>query len=78
VHGPAAGLTRPMLELKGVAKLRLRPGEQGIARMTLAAEDLAAAGPDLSPRLQPGTYDLLVGRTAERKALHATPLRVLA
>jgi beta-glucosidase len=77
-HGPSAGLTRPMLELKGVAKLGLRPGEQGIARMTFAADDLAAAGPDLAPRLQPGAYELLVGRTAERKALLATQVRVVA
>jgi beta-glucosidase len=78
VHGPAAGPARPMLELKGVAKLWLRPGERAIARMTLAADDLAAAGPDLSPRLQPGAYELLVGRTAERKALRAAQVRVLA
>jgi beta-glucosidase len=72
-----ASISRPVLELKGLAKIALAPAEEGTARFTLAAEDLAFPGPDLALRLEPGTIELLVGRTAERGTALATSLRLL-
>src|SRR5262249_9624023 len=41
--------TRPLLELKGYAKLRLGPGEAGLVKLALPAAELRYLGPDLQP-----------------------------
>jgi beta-glucosidase len=77
VHDPLASVARPMLELKGMAKITLAPAEAGTVRFTLAAEDLAFVGPDLTPLLEPGAIELLVGRTADQGAALRTSIQLL-
>jgi beta-glucosidase len=77
VRDPVASVARPLLELKGMAKIALEPRRGGIARFTLAAEDLTFLGPDLMPRLEPGVVELYVGRTAEREKLLKASVRLL-
>ena len=72
-----AGVARPVLELKGMARIALAPAGRGTVRFTPAAEDLGFVGPDLAPRLEPGTFELSVGPTADRKTLLTTGVRVL-
>jgi beta-glucosidase len=72
-----ASVARPLLELKGMAKIVLAPQEAGVVRFTLAAADLAFLGPDLRPRLEPGEIELLVGRTAEKGTALTTTIRLL-
>lgn len=69
VHDPVASLARPVLELKGMAKAHLEPGERKTARMTLSTDDLAFLGHDLKPVLEAGEIHLLVGPTADRADL---------
>jgi beta-glucosidase len=78
IHDPVATIARPLLELKGMAKITLAPGERGRVTFRLAAADLAYPGPDLTPRLDPGPIELLVGRSAARQDLLATTIRVTA
>jgi beta-glucosidase len=78
VRDPVASLARPLLELKGMAKIALEPRRGGIVRFTLAADDLAFVGPDLTPRLEPGAFELLVGRSAAHAQLLRTSVRLLA
>jgi beta-glucosidase len=78
VRDPAASLARPLLELKGMAKIVLEPRRGGTVRFPLAAEDLAFLGPDLTPRLEPGVFELLVGRSAAHAKLLRTSVRLLA
>ena len=78
VRDPVASVARPLLELKGMAKIVLEPQRGGIVRFTLAAEDLAFLGPDLAPRLEPGMIELLVGRSAAHAQLLRTSVRLLA
>ena len=47
-HDKVASVTRPLLELKGVGKVRLRPGETRTVRITVPASDLRFLG--LGPR----------------------------
>src|SRR5919106_2836775 len=77
VRDLVASVARPLLELKGMAKIALEPQETGTVRFALAADDLAFLGPDLTPRLEPGTIELLVGRTAERATALTTTIRLL-
>ena len=69
VRDPVASVSRPVLELKGMAKIALAAGERGTVRMTLAADDLSFVGNDIAPRLEPGLFELFVGPSAAREGL---------
>ena len=62
-------VTRPLLELKGYAKLRLRPGEAGSVTLELPAAELGYLGPDLQPLFEAGEVEILVGPSAEQTGL---------
>jgi beta-glucosidase len=78
VRDPVASLARPLLELKGMAKIALEPQASGAFNFTLAAEDLTFLGPDLVPRPETGEFELYVGRTADRKTSLKASVRLLA
>ncbi len=69
IRDVVASVARPSLELKGFQKIALGAGERGRVRFRLAAEDLRFLGRDLEPRLEPGAFDIHVGRSAARGAL---------
>jgi beta-glucosidase len=77
-HDPVASVARPVLELKGMGKIALAPGQRGTARIRLGSEALAYPGPDLVPTCEPGTFEILVGPSAERAKLLRTSIRVEA
>jgi len=62
-------VTRPLLELKGYAKLRLAPGETGSVKLELPAAELRYPGPDLQPLFEAGEVDILVGPSADASGL---------
>jgi beta-glucosidase len=78
VRDPVASVARPLLELKGMAKVALEPRRGDVVRFTLKADDLAFLGADLTPRLEPGVFELLVGRSAAHAKLLRTSVRLLA
>ncbi|MGH6885521.1 MAG: glycoside hydrolase family 3 C-terminal domain-containing protein, partial [Geminicoccales bacterium] len=78
VHDPVATVARPVLELKGFRKIMLRPEARGTVRFDLAVDDLAFLDSRLSPRLEPGLFEILVGMRAERSSLLRTSIRLLS
>jgi beta-glucosidase len=78
VHDKVATVARPLLELKGLAKIALTAGKRGVVRLTLATDDLAFLGSELSSRLEPGVFEILVGSNASRNALLRTEIRLLS
>jgi len=62
-------VTLPLLELKGYAKLRLRPGEVGVVKLVLPSAELRYIGPDLEPLFEAGEVEILVGPNAEQTGL---------
>ena len=62
-------VTRPLLELKGFAKLRLKPGEESRVELALPASELRYLGPDLEPLFDEGEVEILVGPSAEPSGL---------
>lgn len=56
-HDRLASVARPLLELHGVGKISLGPGESGIVTLTLAVSELRFLGPDLKPRFEPGEVE---------------------
>lgn len=77
LRDPVASVSRPLLELKGMAKLALAPGARGTARFTLSPRDFAFLGSDLSPRTEPGEFELHVGAAADVAALQMLRVRLV-
>ncbi|MBA3596834.1 MAG: glycoside hydrolase family 3 C-terminal domain-containing protein [Methylibium sp.] len=69
VRAKVSRVTRPLLELKGYAKLRLRPGEAGSVKLELPASELRYLGPDLQPLFEAGEIEICVGPSAEPAGL---------
>jgi beta-glucosidase len=75
-HDKIASVARPLLELKGFAKITLRPGEAGTVKLSLRAADLRFLGRDLEPVFEPGEVEILVGPSADRSQLLSTTIRL--
>ncbi len=75
-HDKVASVARPLLELKGFAKISLAPGEAGTVSLTLNAWDLRFLGLDLEPVYEPGEVEVLVGPCADRTQLLAANVRL--
>jgi beta-glucosidase len=70
-HDKLASVARPVLELKGFAKIRLEPGQSGTVRLSLAGSDLHFFGLNLELVFEPGEVEVLVGPSADRSKLLA-------
>ncbi|MGO9483035.1 MAG: glycoside hydrolase family 3 N-terminal domain-containing protein [Rhodomicrobium sp.] len=79
IHDVTASVARPLLELRGLAKIKLDPGQKGTVRFELAAGDLAFPDEDGAPQLEAGAFEILVGPSADRCRLlcHAISLSLL-
>jgi beta-glucosidase len=76
-HTKLAPVTRPLLELKGFAKIPLQPGETGTVTLLLPARELRFLGANLEPMFQPGEVEVLVGPCAQRAKLLIGTLRLI-
>jgi beta-glucosidase len=65
VRDPIASVSRPVLELKGVRKVTLEPGQEGSVKWQLPVSALAFVGADLSLVLEPGRFGIHVGQSAD-------------
>lgn len=74
---PLACVARPLLELKGFGKIRLRPHAAGTVKMRLAAADLKFLGLNLQPVFEPGDVQILVGPCADRSQLLGKSIQLL-
>jgi len=68
---PLASVARPLLELKGVGRIELAPGESGTVTQYLPASELRFLGLTLRPVFEPGEIEILVGPSADRAQLLA-------
>jgi beta-glucosidase len=75
-HDKIASVARPLLELKGFAKIDLQPGESGTVSMSLRAMELRFLGIDLEPVFEPGEIEILVGPCADRSQLLAAIVKL--
>jgi beta-glucosidase len=71
VRDPVASVARPVLELKGFAKVALGPGEERSVRFTLERGDLAFPGAGLEPVVEPGRFEVHVGLSADPAELRS-------
>lgn len=77
IHHKVASVTRPLLELKAVQHITLRPGQSGTVRLSLPATELRFLGLDLTPVLEPGEVEILIGPSADRTRLLAANVQLV-
>jgi beta-glucosidase len=78
IRDRVASLARPTLELRGTCKLTLaaRSGDQAVWTLPTAA--LAFVGRDLEPVLEPGTFEIHVGFSADPSGLLTAVIELAA
>jgi beta-glucosidase len=64
LHDVQAQVTRPVLALAGFARIALEPGESGRVTFGLHADRTSFTGLDLRRIVEPGTFEVFVGRSA--------------
>jgi beta-glucosidase len=72
-----ASVARPLLELRGFAKIRLDAGHTGTVEMSLAAAELRFLDADLRSAFEPGEVEVLAGPCADRAQLLAATIRLI-
>ena len=77
IRDPVASIARPVLELKGIAKIRLAAGNSGTVRFELTGEDFAFADEDGSMILEDGAIEIMVGPEADPKVLLKDTIQVV-
>lgn len=60
-----ASITRPVKELKGFKRVALKPAETKTVEFELSTELLAFYGKDLKPIVEPGVFEVMVGRSSK-------------
>ena len=78
IRDRVASVARPTLELKGVTKIVLEPGETGTARLELPAAELRFLGVDFEPVFEPGEIEIRVGPCADSAQLISSRLMLRA
>ncbi len=69
IHDLVASVSRPLIELKGFAKITLDPGASGTVTIPLRAEDLTFFGKQMKPVLEAGDFEIKVGSSARRSQM---------
>jgi beta-glucosidase len=69
VRDVVASVARPLLELTGVARISLAPGERSIVDLRFPAAAFAFPDADFKPAIEPGCFELSVGLSADRAGL---------
>jgi beta-glucosidase len=65
VRDDVASVARPVMELKGFARVRLAPGEEREVTFRLGPADLEMLDRDLRRVVEPGTFRILVGASSK-------------
>jgi len=60
-----SSMVTPIIELKGVEKVELKPGETKTVHFTLKPEHLSFLDANMESVVEPGTFDVIVGSSCE-------------
>jgi beta-glucosidase len=77
VRDVVATIARPVLELKGVRRVSLGPGEHARVTWPLPAGTLAYLGPGLDTVLEPGWFEIHVGQSADPAQFLSSRIQLL-
>jgi beta-glucosidase len=76
VRDPLASVARPLLELRGFARIQLPAGAGGTVHLQLPASELRFLDAQLHPVFEPGEIELLVGPSADRARLLSVSIQL--
>jgi len=76
IRDPLASIARPVLELKGMAKIALAPAASGTVRFALSCAEVAFPDAEGRPVLEAGIIEVLVGPSAERERMLKAVLQI--
>lgn len=65
IRDPVASVSRPVKELKGFAKVSLRPGERRSIKIKIHTDQLAFYDRNMRLTLEPGVFEVYVGSSSE-------------
>lgn len=77
MRDPVASVSRPVLELKGVDKVVLDPGQSKRVSLAISTDDLKFLDAGFAPTLEAGAFEIFVGPSAREEGLLKTQLRVI-
>jgi len=64
IHDQVSSVTRPVKELRGFARVTLKPGESQNVSFTLGPEELSLIDRRMQRVVEPGRFDIMVGTSA--------------
>jgi beta-glucosidase len=76
IRDRVSSVTRPVKELKGFAKVTLRPGETTTVAIDITPDSLAFYGIDMQYAVEPGEFSILVGTSSRDEDLQGVTLIV--
>ena len=76
IHQRVASVTRPVMELRGFARVGLKPGEKKTLQFRLTPQDLQMLNRDMHEVVEPGLFDIMVGPSSDQTS--SVPLQVVA
>ena len=71
-----SSVTRPVKELKGFRKVRLKPGESTTVKLDITADHLSFYDINMKYVVEPGDFEIMVGNSSRDKDLQKLTLRV--
>jgi beta-glucosidase len=75
VHQKIASVTRPVMQLKGFQRIRLKPGEKKTVEFTITPATLSMLNQDMHRVVEPGIFEIMVGPNSDQTS--AVPLAVV-
>ena len=65
VRDVVSSTVRPVIELKGFERISLEPGQAKKVNFTITPDQLTFVDPDLNRVLEPGTFEVMIGKSSE-------------
>lgn len=77
IRDVVASVARPLLELKGLARIKVAPGKCRTVHLPVPASAFAFPDRNLLPAIEPGRFELSVGLSADRTRLLTTSVEAI-
>jgi beta-glucosidase len=75
IHQKIASVTRPVMQLAGFQRVRLKPGEKKTVDFTITPEMLSMLNVDMHRVVEPGVFEIMIGPSSDQTA--TVPLHVV-
>jgi beta-glucosidase len=66
IHQKIASVTRPVLQLKGLQRITLKPGERKTVDFTVTPDMLSMLNVDMHKVVEPGIFELFIGPSSDQ------------